>query len=94
MKLYKIKHKPTGLYYQPQKGNGHFSKTGKVYHRKPTFKQMNHYLELPRDFRYYGKITSHIGKRFLEAYPNIIEDKITSIDFIEEDWEIIELTIK
>lgn len=36
MKLYKIRHIPTGLYYIPSKGrNGNLSITGKIYTRKP-----------------------------------------------------------
>jgi len=37
MKLYKLKHKPTGLYYIPSRGRGNLSKKGKVYvERKPS----------------------------------------------------------
>src|SRR5688572_24998328 len=36
IKLYKLKHKATGLYFQPSRGNGNLSLTGKVYvGRKP-----------------------------------------------------------
>ncbi len=31
MKLYKMKHLPTGLYYTPSKGRGNLSKKGKIY---------------------------------------------------------------
>jgi hypothetical protein len=34
-KLYKIKHKPTGLYFTPSKGSGTLSTNGKVYNHKP-----------------------------------------------------------
>lgn len=33
MKSYRIKHKPTGLYYQPTVNGNNLSKTGKVYLR-------------------------------------------------------------
>jgi hypothetical protein len=34
--IYKIKHKPTGLYYAPSKGNGsNLSPTGKIYQGNP-----------------------------------------------------------
>ena len=36
MKVYKILHKPTGLYFTPSKGNGNLSMTGKIYSRKPS----------------------------------------------------------
>lgn len=31
IKLYRLKHKPTGLYFTPSKGNGNLSKKGKIY---------------------------------------------------------------
>lgn len=35
MKPYRLKHIPTGLYYQPHKhGGSHLSKTGKIYQTK------------------------------------------------------------
>lgn len=36
MEFYKIKHKPTGLYYKP--GVTNLSKQGKTYSKKPTLK--------------------------------------------------------
>lgn len=38
MKVYKIRHKPTGLFYIPSRGNGNLSTTGKIYQRKPDIK--------------------------------------------------------
>lgn len=35
MKFYKIKHKPTGLFFTPSKGHGNFSVKGKVYTKRP-----------------------------------------------------------
>jgi len=35
MKVYKILHKPTGLYFTPSKGYGNLSTTGKLYPKKP-----------------------------------------------------------
>ena len=35
MKIYKLKHIPTGLYYIPSKGNGNLSTKGKIYSSKP-----------------------------------------------------------
>ena len=46
MRLYRIKHKPTGLFYCPVRGFGsrktNLSKNGKVYTKKPTFAHMTH----------------------------------------------------
>lgn len=36
MEFYKIKHKPTGLYYKP--GSPNLTKQGKTYSKKPTLK--------------------------------------------------------
>lgn len=36
MKVYKILHKPTGLYFTPSRGYGNLSTTGKIYARKPS----------------------------------------------------------
>ena len=36
MKVYKLKHIKTGLYFTPSKGNGNLSAKGKVYQTKPS----------------------------------------------------------
>ena len=36
MKVYKILHKPTGLYFTPSNGYGNLSTTGKMYARTPS----------------------------------------------------------
>lgn len=38
MKVYKLKHKPTGLFYTPSRGSGNLSKTGKLYTTIPSIK--------------------------------------------------------
>jgi len=38
MKVYKILHKPTGLFFIPSKGRGNLSKTGKIYPKPPQLK--------------------------------------------------------
>jgi len=38
MKVYKILHKPTGLYFTPSRGNGNLSKIGKLYPKMPSLK--------------------------------------------------------
>jgi hypothetical protein len=38
MKVYKILHKPTGLYFTPSRGSGNLSSTGKLYPRMPQLK--------------------------------------------------------
>ena len=36
MKVFKILHKPTGLYFTPSNGYGNLSVSGKIYSRKPS----------------------------------------------------------
>lgn len=44
MKPYKIKHKPTGLYYQPIKHRGsNWSKRGKIYQTKTNILNLGYY---------------------------------------------------
>ena len=84
MKVYKIKHKPTGLWYQPKKGRyrgeqTHFGPNGKVYiARKPKFKDIKHYLCISDSqvFAFRIKTIEEFGQQVVE--------------FMEEDWEIIE----
>lgn len=33
-KAYRLRHKPTGLYYTPLRGHGNLSRTGKIYANK------------------------------------------------------------
>lgn len=35
MKVFKILHKPTGLFFTPSRGHGNLSTTGKIYSRMP-----------------------------------------------------------
>jgi hypothetical protein len=42
MNFYKIRHKPTGLFYQPTRNGTNLSKRGKVYHLKPTLEHIKH----------------------------------------------------
>ena len=51
MKPYKLKHKPTGLYYQPIKHRGsNFSKLGKIYQTKTNILNLGYYSDgAPRE---------------------------------------------
>lgn len=43
MKVYKIRHKPTDLFYRPIRGDqSNLHKNGKLYHNKPTLKLLRH----------------------------------------------------
>ena len=75
MKIYKVKHIPTGLFYKPSKypSKSNLSKTGKVYHTKPS---LQYWLSFSHGLAY-----NHPTK----DYPGY---KTTATRL--EDWEIIE----
>jgi len=82
MKIYKVRHKPTGLFFKPSKYPNHsnLSKTGKVYHVRPAIEK---WLSVyPSGMKY-----NHPTKK---SYPHLeYEVRTTTIG----DWEIIEGTI-
>ena len=41
MQVYKLLHKPTGLFYTPSRGYGNLSTSGKIYGRKPSLNQIS-----------------------------------------------------
>lgn len=79
MKVYRIKHKPTGYFYQPVKGRfigerTHIGPSGKVYiFRKPRFEDMSRIMF----------ISESICKKFGIEWNDDFE-------FNEDDFEIIE----
>jgi hypothetical protein len=90
--LYKIKHKPTGLFYQPKKGrfSGDISSVailGKVYHKKPKLSQIGSCLV--------------VSNAILKHYPGLKQvsrmtgyrDDQPAFDVIKEDWCIIEAQV-
>jgi hypothetical protein len=97
MKPYKLKHKPTGLYFQPISHRGsHFSKRGKIYQTKTNILNLGYYSDgSPRKEI---KIEAHkdtlIYKEFKDKLvwiePSRRSDKYTTITF-SDDWEIEEI---
>ena len=93
MELYKILHKPTGLYYKPNRGNGNFSKSGKVYTMKPQLRWLEHKMKI-RLYTYSGKFN-----KFQQTLLNYFKIEIPENPFIVEqyvfvpieDWEIIRI---
>ena len=95
MIVYKIKHKPTGLFFTPSKGNGNLSTTGKIYSRKPRIEWTGGSVRLVIKpwsgskltkkhkilVEYFGIEPNHKGDYWLDTYCKV------SID----DWEIIEI---
>jgi hypothetical protein len=92
MKVYRILHKPTGLYYSPDTGYGNLSITGKFYARNPK-KCSTIRIKL---FKWNDtKITKkqRILIDYFKIEPNergiYYFDKCFAVP--ETDWEIIEL---
>lgn len=82
MKFYKIRHMPTGLFYQPVKGRfdaekTNLSKNGKVYHKKPTLKHISH----------------HICHSVKDESVEYWKRRSYQIKFVKSEWEIIEFTV-
>lgn len=46
MEVYKILHKPTGLFFTPSKGHGNLSTSGKIYSRKPNLSSIGGLIRL------------------------------------------------
>lgn len=92
LKLYRLLHKPTGLFYTPKKGNhSHLSLKGKVFTFKVKTNHAGTELEIPGS---YFK-NSSIRKRIIEKLGQsaIIESNSTIYARIrtqESDWEVIQ----
>lgn len=89
MKLYKLKHLPTGLYFTPSRGSGNLSTKGKVYiDRIPDLK----WIETIR-IVIYTNVVSNKNKILMETFDIDTEmwriDKYFKTD--PTDWEIEEL---
>lgn len=96
MKPYKLKHKPTGLYFQPIKQYGsHFSKRGKIYQTKANILNLRHFSDgMPRkEIRIEAYKDTLIYKEFKDK---LIWEKCSynsnykTVTFSDE-WEIEEI---
>lgn len=97
MKPYKIKHKPTGLYWQPISHRGsHFSKRGKVYQTKTNILNLGYFSDgSPRkEIRIEAHKDTLIFKELKDELvwiePSRWSDKYSTIT-LASDWEIEEL---
>ena len=53
MKAYRVRHKPTGLFYQP--GYRNLSEKGKIYLKRPSFFKYSVTLRMNKDTKIYQK---------------------------------------
>ena len=80
--VYKLRHKPSGLFFEPQQYHGNVSKNGKVYsNKKPprqSFIKIPHGVEIENGF----DVTQLPKARHQDCYK-------TKLD----DWEVISYTL-
>jgi hypothetical protein len=93
MKVYKLLHKPTGLFFTPSRGNGNLSATGKIYPKKPSMQWVEQSLRIvigwsnrlsKKDkslIEYFGLEPDETGYYHVDKYVHIPAD----------EWEMIEL---
>lgn len=96
MKVFKLKHIPTGLFYQPSKGSGNFSERGKVYSQRPN----DNTLGATRRCKVvYWTVNGRMNRRIklLNEHFNLGIKKSSTYIHIDtyvktrkEDWEIVE----
>ena len=100
MKVYKILHKPTGLYFTPSKGYGNLSTTGKLYPKKPNLNWVKDGVRIIMKKWFGDKISKK--DEILINYFNLKERPgsafVNCLFYIDDnfnvpitDWEIIEL---
>jgi hypothetical protein len=91
MKAYRLKHKPTGLFYQPSRGNGNLSKFGKPYvSTKPKIEwalclRIRFYSVKSEPKGHHKIICDHFNIPFKNGFVD------TYVKTQPEDWEIIEI---
>ena len=95
MKPYKIKHVPTGLYYQPHKFRGsHLSKKGKIYQSKTN--GLSNHMNTGRDkFYVWCEVGSRVYKQTVDLLDwgnerNYRRGQVQAVTYVK-DWIIEEI---
>ena len=86
MKPYRIKHKPTGLYYQPTVNGNNLSKTGKVYLTKNNVlngKDTFIYISLNEQGRLYKEYKKYFPT--LKPDPLYMTGRVDKTEFEKEE---------
>nr|DAS94500.1 MAG TPA: hypothetical protein [Crassvirales sp.] len=86
MKPYRIKHKPTGLYYQPTVNGNNLSKTGKVYLTKNNVlngKDTFVYISLNEQGRLYKEYKKYFPT--LKPDPLYMTGRVDKTEFEKEE---------
>jgi hypothetical protein len=84
-KIYKLRHKPTGLFYQP--GERNLSEKGKVYTKKPNKRWPGGFIFLPKDSRVYKKYAEMLEP--LNEITGPSRDWKWRMFASTDDWEIV-----
>lgn len=87
--VYKIRHRPTGLFYQNKKGRWAHQTThlnikgGKIYSKKPKLDDIKHQITISLSLlkKFEDKLNTRIKKNYC--------NENTLLEFIESDWEIV-----
>ncbi len=98
MTFYKIKHKESGWFYQPDRGSGNISKKGKVYQRRPSLTHVTGaVINIPS---YYLNELSKADKEKVSLFNIDLNQRrhhsrrskfrvATSVD----EWEVVEIKV-
>lgn len=96
MKPYKLKHIPTGLYFQPFKHKGsHFSKKGKVYQTKANILNLKYFSD--GSTRSVIAIFVHEKTLIYKEFKNILiwvsshDESLFKTETLASDWVIEEI---
>lgn len=92
MKPYRLKHKPSGLYWKPVSSSGHLSKRGKIYQTKINPLNEKYYSngDERRYLTVFVPINGKIYKEFKYDFKWVesLQKKWVKCDTKVEDWEI------
>jgi hypothetical protein len=89
LEFYRLRHKPTGLYYKPKRKSwdGNLSRKGKVYTVKPSLNHVGLWVDLPTSYA----PNQAVVKTVIECMgADAVKERYGRryIDCTQEDWEI------
>ncbi|MBR4591445.1 MAG: hypothetical protein IKO36_12445 [Bacteroidaceae bacterium] len=85
--VYKVRHKPTGLFYSPG-SNSNLSKNGKVYTTKNTIITL-----LKGGYTTTLRVNSKLSEEYKSIIENLPKDKFGDILAKETDFELVEFKL-
>ena len=99
MKVYKLKHKPTGLFYSPNTGSGNLTLNGKLYVKLPKIEKNIFSVRVILNYISAKKKLSPKNKALVNYFNIRPVMKPWGLEYSfdkrfivpEEDWEIVEI---